>query len=66
MTIAKVLEVNSTSTVSFEDAIQLGITKVSETVKNVQGAWINKQKFVVRDKKITGYRVNLKMRFLVE
>ena len=66
MAIAKVLEVNSSSSKSFEDAIQTGIAKVTETIKNVQGAWINEQKVVINDNKITEYRVNLKISFLVE
>lgn len=66
MAIAKVVEVNSSSSKSFEDAIQTGIAKVTETVKNVQGAWINEQKVVIRDNQITEYRVNLKISFLVE
>ena len=66
MSIAKVVEVNSSSNKSFEDAIQTGISKVTETVKNVQGAWINEQKIVIKDNKITEYRVNLKISFLVE
>ena len=66
MSIAKVVEVNSSSNTSFEDAIQSGIAKVTETVKNVQGAWINEQKVVIKDNKITEYRVNLKISFLVE
>ncbi|MFO1416614.1 MAG: dodecin family protein [Acinetobacter sp.] len=61
MSIAKVVEVNSSSNKSFEDAIQTGIAKVTETVKNVQGAWINEQKVVIKDNKITEYRVNLKL-----
>ena len=66
MSIAKVIEVNSSSTKSFEDAIQSEITKVSETVKNIQGAWINEQKVVVKDNKISEYRVNLKISFVVD
>ena len=66
MGIAKVVEVNSSSTKSFEDAIQTGIAKVTETVKNVSGAWVNEQKVVVKDNKITDYRVNLKICFVVE
>ena len=66
MGIAKVVEVNSISTKSFEDAIQTGIAKVTETVKNVSGAWVNEQKVVVKDNKITEYRVNLKISFVVE
>ncbi|WP_010114083.1 dodecin family protein [Acinetobacter sp. P8-3-8] len=66
MAIAKVVEVNSSSTKSFEDAIQTGIAKVTETIKNVQGAWINEQKVIIKENKITEYRVNLKISFLVE
>ncbi|OTG97441.1 MULTISPECIES: dodecin family protein [Acinetobacter] len=66
MAIAKVVEVNSSSQKSFEDAIQTGITKVTETVKNVQGAWINEQKVIIKENKITEYRVNLKISFLVD
>ena len=66
MAIAKVVEVNSSSTKSFEDAIQTGIAKVTETIKNVQGAWINEQKVIIKDNKITEYRVNLKISCLVE
>ena len=66
MAIAKVVEVNSSSQKSFEDAIQTGISKVTETVKNVQGAWINEQKVIIQDNKITEYRVNLKISFLVD
>ena len=66
MSVAKVVEVNASSTKSFEDAIQTGINKVTETVKNVQGAWINEQKVVIKDNKITEYRVNLKISFLVD
>lgn len=66
MAVAKVVEVNSSSTKSFEDAIQTGIAKVTETLKNVQGAWINEQKVIIKENKITEYRVNLKISFLVE
>ena len=66
MAIAKVVDVNSSSQKSFEDAIQTGISKVTETVKNVQGAWINEQKVIIQDNKITEYRVNLKISFLVD
>ena len=66
MAIAKVVEVNSSSNKSFEDAIQIGIQKVTETIKNVQGAWINEQKVVIKENKIIEYRVNLKISFLVD
>ena len=66
MAIAKIVEVTSSSQKSFEDAIQTGISKVTETVKNVQGAWINERKVIIQDNKITEFRVNLKISFLVD
>ena len=66
MSIAKVIEVNSSSTKSFEDAIKSGISKVSTTVDNVAGAWVNEQKVVVKEGEIVEYRVNLKISFVVE
>ena len=62
---AKVEEINSSSAKSFEDAIQTGIAKVTETGRNDQGAWINEQKVVIKDNQIVEYRVNLELRFLV-
>lgn len=66
MSIAKIVEVNASSNRSFEDAIQSGISKVTETVQNVQGAWVHEQTVVVQNNQITEYRVNLKISFIVE
>lgn len=65
MSVAKVIEVSASSTKSFDDAVQEGITEVSKTVKNVQGAWINEQNVIVKDGKVTEYRVNMKVTFVV-
>ena len=40
MTVAKVIEINSESSVSFEDAIRLGIAKAAESVHDIKGAWV--------------------------
>ena len=66
MSVAKVLEISSSSTKSFDDAVQTGIAKVSETVQNIQGAWINEQSVVVNGSQVTEYRVNMKVTFLVK
>jgi len=65
MSVAKVIEITSTSTTSFEDAVQTGIARASKTVENVEGAWIKEQKINVRDGKITGYRVNMMVTFVL-
>ena len=65
MSVAKVLEISSSSNKSFEDAIQTGISRVNTSVDQVQGAWIQEQKVVVEAGKITEYRVNMKVTFIV-
>ncbi len=66
MSVAKVIEIFSTSDKGFEDAIQSGIAKAGETVNNIRGAWVNEQKVDVENGKIVRYRVNLKITFIVD
>jgi flavin-binding protein dodecin len=65
MSVAKNIEVISSSTDSIEDAIRSGIAKVSETVKGIEGAWVKDTKVVVRDAKVTEWRVTLMVTFIV-
>ncbi len=66
MSVAKVTEVTSSSTVSFEDAIKTGIARADKTLDNVAGAWIQEQKVVVSGGKIVEYRVNMKVTFVLK
>jgi len=66
MAVAKVIEVTSTSDQSFEEAISQGISKASETVRNIKSAWVKEQKVVVEDGKINGFRVDLKVTFVLD
>lgn len=65
MSVAKVTEVISPSTVSFDDAIKKGVERANKTLKNVKGAWVEQQKVIVDDGKIVEYRVNLKITFVL-
>ena len=67
MSVAKIIEVSASSSVSVEDAVRSGLKKVAETVKGIQGAWINETK-VVTDAHgtVSEWRVNLRVTFLVE
>lgn len=67
MSVAKVIEFSSASKKGVEDAVQSGLRKVAETVKNIQGAWVSETK-VITDKSgnITEWRVNLRVTFVVE
>ena len=67
MTIAKVIEISTSSPKSIEDAVQHGLKKVSSTVKNIKGAWLNDIKVVTSDDgTIEEWRVNLRVNFIVE
>jgi flavin-binding protein dodecin len=66
MSVAKVIELTSTSAKSFEDAIQKGIARADKTLKNVEGAWIKEQKVIVTDGKINGYRVDMLVTFVLD
>jgi flavin-binding protein dodecin len=65
MSIAKISEISASSKKSFEDAVRQGIKRFASTVDNVEGAWVKEQKVVVANGKITEYRVNMKVTFLL-
>ncbi|MBC8064431.1 MAG: dodecin domain-containing protein [Chlorobia bacterium] len=66
MSVAKVIEISSSSSVSFDDAIKQGVSRASKTVKNIQGAWIQDQQVVVSNNQVTEYRVMMKVTFILE
>jgi len=66
MSIAKVSEISATSEIGFEEAVRMGIKRAGRTLKNITGAWIAEQKVDVEDGKITCYRVNMRVTFVLE
>ncbi|MEM9584154.1 MAG: dodecin family protein [Pseudomonadota bacterium] len=66
MSVARVTEIISSSSNSFDDAIEAGVKRASKTLKNVSGAWVQDQKCTVKDGKIDEYRVILKVTFVLE
>ncbi|NNE88199.1 MAG: dodecin domain-containing protein [Silicimonas sp.] len=66
MSVARVTEIIASSSKSFEDAVEEGVKRAAETLKNVEGAWVKDQKAVVKNGKITEYRVVLKVTFVLE
>lgn len=65
-TVAKVVEISSQSTSSFQDAIERGVARASQTLKGVRGAWVKEQELCVEDSKIVAYRVIMKVTFVLE
>lgn len=66
MSVAKVIEVSSRSTESFDKAIEEGIAKAGESVHNIQNAWVKDQQVVLDNGQIAEYGVSLKVTFLVD
>lgn len=65
MSVAKVVEISCQSSKGFEDAIREGIRRTAKTVDAVQTAWVKEMQVEVKDGEVTGYRVNLKVTFLL-
>ena len=66
MSVAKVSEISATSKKSFEDAIQLGLSRASKTLRNVRSAWIKEQRVWVEKGKIVEYQVNMMVTFVLD
>jgi hypothetical protein len=66
MTVAKVSEISASSAKSFDDAMRQGLARANKTLKNITGAWIADQEIMVDKGKITGYRVRMRITFVLE
>jgi flavin-binding protein dodecin len=65
MTVARITELTSSSTKSFEDALNQGIARATKTLRNVTGAWVMDQQVVVSGDDISEYRLRLKVTFVL-
>ena len=66
MSIARIVEISSTSDKSFEDAVAQGVARASKTLRGIKGAWIKEQEVQVKEDKVVGYKVILKITFVLE
>ena len=66
MSVARVTEITASSTKSFDDAVEAGVARATKTLNNVAGAWVEGQKVVVENGRITEWRVTLKVSFILE
>ncbi len=63
MSIVKVIEVMANSGKSWEDAAQQAVYEASKTLHNIRSVYIQDQSAVVKNGKITEYRVTAKLSF---
>lgn len=66
MSVARVVEISSTSSKSFEDAMQQGITRATKTLRNVKSAWIKEQEVRIDGDRVTDYKVNMLVTFVLD
>jgi hypothetical protein len=66
MSVARVTEISASSTKSFEDAVLSGIKRAGKTLDNIKAAWIQEQSVVVDGDKVSEYRVNMKVSFVLK
>ncbi len=64
--VAKTIEIISASTKSIEDAVETGVKRADSTLDNVEGAWVQDIKCVVKNGKVAEWRVNMKVTFLLK
>jgi dodecin len=64
--VARVTEISAISEQSFEDAIRVGIERASQTLRNLQSAWVKEQEVQINNGAISGYKVNLQVTFVLE
>jgi flavin-binding protein dodecin len=66
MSVAKVVELIGSSKVSFDDAVKNALDEAAKTIRGVKEVWVQNFSALVKDGKITEYRANVKLTFLVE
>jgi len=65
MSVAKVIELSGTSKKSSDDAVRRIVKRANKTINNVQGVWVKDVQAVVTKGKVTLWRVNCKVTFVL-
>ncbi len=66
MPVARVTEMSAISDQSFEDAINMAVNRATQTLRNVESAWVKDQNVMIQNNTITGYKVNVAITFVLE
>ena len=66
MSLLKVIEVLAESDKSWEDAARNAVKQAGETVRNIKSIYVENFEAVVKDGKISSYRINAKISFLLD
>ena len=66
MTVARVTEMSAISDQSFEDAINMAVNRATQTLRNVESAWVKDMNVLIENNSIMGYKVNLAITFVLD
>jgi flavin-binding protein dodecin len=66
MSVVKVIELLASSSKSWEDAAQKAVEEAARSLKNIRSVYIQDQSAVVKNNKITEYRVTAKLSFAID
>ena len=66
MSVVKVIEIIAQSEKSWEDAAQTAVDAASKSVRNIRSLYIENLQANVEGTKITSYKINAKISFVVE
>ena len=66
MSVAKIVEITSSSPKSFDDAIRKGLARADKTLAGIHGAWIQDQEVLVEKGKPVEWRVSMKVTFILK
>ncbi|HHY88743.1 MAG TPA: dodecin domain-containing protein [Chloroflexi bacterium] len=66
MAVVKVIELLAQSEKSWEDAAQVAVTEAAKTLRGIQSVYVKEMQAIVENNRITQYRVNVKISFILE
>jgi len=66
MSIAKVTEITASSKKGFQDAVEQGLARAAKTLEGIKGAWIQEQSVIIENNRISEYRINMKITFVLK
>jgi len=66
MSVARITEISSSSSESFEDAIKQGVARAAETLHGIRSAWVKEQEVQIENGKIESYKVIIKITFVLD
>jgi flavin-binding protein dodecin len=66
MAVARVTKITSSSKKSFQDAVDQGLSRASDTLRGITGLEVVSQKAKVENGAITEYRATIEVTFVLE